>query len=156
MQCPNCSFEIRGNPRLCPNCSDTLPQPEPWEGKGGRLVDYSTHYWILLGNLGTIVLGGVVFARQMFGVFALPLAIALLFFATLSLILSRAGKAWDDEPLWKRALIWIGPWISIGSLLTLIAYLFFQDDRTAFHYRPSRSSGVSREKKHGQEQQESR
>lgn len=93
MQCPNCSFEIQGNPRLCPNCSDTLPQPTEWGG-----VDFSIHYWIIFGNMGTIILGVFLLVSHFFGSLGIPLGIALLLLVALSLIVSRGGRAWDDEP----------------------------------------------------------
>jgi hypothetical protein len=63
---------------------------------------------------------------------------------------------WDGEPFWKKALIAVGPCISIGAIILLIAliigYLTYDDNNPGNSWWSYDSPGRSVKKRRQQEQ----
>lgn len=115
MRCPNCSFEIQGTPRLCPQCSDTLPAPEAWE------TEMDARPWVRLGAVGGLSAGVILVASQWQGALGVGVGGLLFALALVSLIVSRGGTRWDNLPTMQKIIVGMGAGAVVGfALLSLI------------------------------------
>ncbi len=127
MRCPFCFAEIGERPSVCPNCHETLANPDgtlrteadQWANPQERY-----HVWIPLGNLATIVVGGLLFYLGIKGLGILGIGIGLLLIglAALSLLISRGGTRWNDLSRGQRTVVWAGVTGVIGLLAVMYAW----------------------------------
>ena len=87
MRCPNCSFEIQGNPRLCPKCNDTLPAPEAWEAKT------DARPWVNIGSVCVILVLLLAVLSRWPGTVGVGACVLLIALALFSRFISRGRPA---------------------------------------------------------------
>lgn len=130
MICPHCSFNIQGNPQVCPQCHIPLPASSaanvPGSGVSGVVAARSVqssikerrHNWLWLGGIGAIITG-IGFLGSPAGVFFALLAIAA---GIATLTISKFGKEWDNLTGGKKAMV--VPGVVVGVGLLVVGYMF--------------------------------